>query len=209
MERKSAAGSIRNKERSKKKFLDAVGKILKTKGYAGLKVNDIATVAGVDKKMIYTYFGGMDGLMDEYIRSKDYWSNVTTEKMMPDMESGGRLFTEAMLLEQYDYVFKNKELQKLLLWRLSESRKSLTKMTNAQEENGEGLFKFIIEPHFGERTQDFRAITAIIISGLYYLNMYSSLNGSVFCGIDLSTEEGRDKIKKAVSFLVDQTYENL
>ncbi|RTZ46386.1 TetR/AcrR family transcriptional regulator [Chryseobacterium arthrosphaerae] len=50
MERKSAAGSIRNKERSKKKFLDAVGKILKTKGYAGLKVNDIAATAGVDKK---------------------------------------------------------------------------------------------------------------------------------------------------------------
>lgn len=209
MERKSAAGSIRNKERSKKKFLDAVGKILKTKGYAGLKVNDIATTAGVDKKMIYTYFGGINGLMDEYIRSKDYWSNVTTEKMAPDIETGGRLFTEAMLLEQFDYVFKNKELQKLLLWRLSESRKSLSKMTNMQEENGENLFKFIIEPHFGERTQDFRAITAIIISGLYYLNMYSSVNGSVFCGIDLSTEEGRDKIKKAVSFLVDQTYENL
>ncbi|MCT2564058.1 TetR/AcrR family transcriptional regulator [Chryseobacterium herbae] len=209
MERKSAAGSIRNKERSKKKFLDAVGKILKTKGYAGLKVNDIATVAGVDKKMIYTYFGGMNGLIDEYIRSQDYWSNVTTEKMMPDLESGGRLFTEAMLLEQYDYVFKNKELQKLLIWRLSEPRKALHNMTNAQEENGESLFKFIIEPHFGEKTQDFRAITAIVISGLYYLNMYSALNGSVFCGIDLSTDEGREKIKKAVSFLVDQTYENL
>lgn len=209
MERKSAAGSIRNKERSKKKFLDAVGKILKTKGYAGLKVNDIATTAGVDKKMIYTYFGGINGLMDEYIRSKDYWSNVTTEKMAPDLETGGRLFTEAMLLEQFDYVFKNKEVQKLLLWRLSESRKSLTKMTNMQEENGESLFKFIIEPYFGERTQDFRAITAIIISGLYYLNMYSSLNGSIFCGIDLSTEDGREKIKKAVSFLIDQTYENL
>ncbi|WP_223609268.1 TetR/AcrR family transcriptional regulator [Chryseobacterium sp. OSA05B] len=209
MERKSAAGSIRNKERSKKKFLDAVGKILKTKGYAGLKVNDIATVAGVDKKMIYTYFGGMNGLIDEYIRSQDYWSNVTTDKMVPDFESGGRLFTEAMLLEQYDYVFKNKELQKLLLWRLSEPRKALNNMTNAQEENGESLFKFIIEPHFREKTQDFRAISAIIISGLYYLNMYSALNGSVFCGIDLSTEEGREKIKKAVSFLVDQTYENL
>ncbi len=81
MERKSAAGSIRNKERSKKKFLDAVGKILKTKGYAGLKVNDIAATAGVDKKMIYTYFGGMDGLIDEYIRSQDYWIKVTTDKI--------------------------------------------------------------------------------------------------------------------------------
>ncbi|MDP9960022.1 TetR/AcrR family transcriptional regulator [Chryseobacterium lathyri] len=209
MERKSAAGSVRNKERSKKKFLDAVGKILKTKGYAALKINDIAATAGVDKKMIYTYFGGMDGLMDEYIRSQDYWSNVTTETMMPDPKDGGKAFTEAMLLQQFDYVYNNKELQKLLLWRLSESRKSLTKLTNMQEENGETLFKLIIDPYFGERSQDFRAISAILVSGLYYLNMYASVNGSVFCGIDLNTDDGRDKIKKAVSFLIEQTYENL
>lgn len=209
MERKSAAGNVRNKERSKKKFLDAVGKILKTKGYAALKINDIAATAGVDKKMIYTYFGGMDGLMDEYIRSQDYWSNVTTDTMMPDPKDGGKAFTEAMLLQQFDYVRSNKELQKLLLWRLSESRKSLTKLTNMQEENGETLFKLVIDPHFGERSQDFRAIAAILVSGLYYLNMYASVNGSVFCGIDLNTDDGRDKIKKAVSFLIDQTYENL
>ncbi|WP_228435704.1 TetR/AcrR family transcriptional regulator [Chryseobacterium pennipullorum] len=95
MERKSAGGSIRNKERSKKKFLDAVGKILKTNGYAALKVNDIAATAGVDKKMIYTYFGGMDGLMDEYIRSQDYWSRITVEeikKIKPRTDDGGKSF---------------------------------------------------------------------------------------------------------------------
>lgn len=189
--------------------MDAVGKILKTKGYSSLKINDIASVAGVDKKMIYTYFGGMDGLMDEYIRSQDYWSNITPESLMPSPEDGGKAFAEKLLHAQYDYVFGNKELQKLLLWRLSESRKSLKKMTETQEENGELLFKFIADPYFGEHSQDFRAIMAILISGLYYLNMYSSLNGSIFCGIDLSTAEGRDNIKKAVSFLVDETYNNL
>lgn len=209
MERKPVAGSIRNRERSKKKFLDAVGKILTTKGYAGLKVNDIAAAAGVDKKMIYTYFGGLDGLMDEYIRSQDYWSNVSAEAGMPDLSDGGKALTEAMLLQQFDFVASNKELQKLLLWRLSESRRSLTKMTNLQEENGELLFKMISDPHFGEHSQDFRAVMAIMVSGLYYLNLYSEVNGSVFCGIDLNTPDGREKIKKAVSFLVDKTFENL
>ncbi|MDR6547359.1 MULTISPECIES: TetR/AcrR family transcriptional regulator [Chryseobacterium] len=209
MERKSAAGSIRNKERSKKKFLDAVGKILKTKGYAALKINDIAATAGVDKKMIYTYFGGMDGLMDEYIRSQDYWSNVTTEQTLPDLSDGGKLLTEHLLLTQFDYVFSNKEFQKLLLWRLSEPRKSLAKLTERQEESGENLFTLIGDPYFKEHSQDFRAIMAIMVSGLYYLNLYSSLNGSIFCGIDVNTPEGRDKIKKAVSFLVEQTYEKL
>ncbi|MET3037681.1 TetR/AcrR family transcriptional regulator [Chryseobacterium sp. NRRL B-14859] len=210
MERKSAAGSIRNKERSKKKFLDAVGEILKTKGYAALKINDIAATAGVDKKMIYTYFGGMDGLMDEYIRSQDYWSNVSSEGAMPSLDDGGKLLTIGTLLTQFDYVFNNKELQKLLLWRVSEHRKSLTKLTEMQEANGEVLFKAVSDPFFGEHAKEFRAIMAIMISGLYYLSSYSSSpNGTVFCGIDTNTAEGRDIIKKVVPFIIEQTFENL
>ncbi|PWN67451.1 TetR/AcrR family transcriptional regulator [Chryseobacterium oncorhynchi] len=212
MERKSAAGSIRNKERSKKKFLDAVGKILKTKGYAGLKVNDIATTAGVDKKMIYTYFGGMDGLIDEYIRSQDYWINATTDKtdkILPDIKDGGESFIKEMLLSQFDYVYTNKEAQKLLLWSLSEPRKSLKKLIDTQEENGEHIFKYIFHPYFKGNSEDFRAIMAIMVSGLYYLNMFASVNGSVFCGLDMNSPEGRERVKRAISFMVGQTYENL
>ncbi|SIS64652.1 transcriptional regulator, TetR family [Chryseobacterium ureilyticum] len=212
MERKSAAGSIRNKERSKKKFLDAVGKILKTKGYAGLKVNDIASTAGVDKKMIYTYFGGMDGLIDEYIRSQDYWIKVTDDKIdkiIPDINDGGKQFIEEMLLSQFDYVYKNKEAQKLLLWSISESRKSLRKLIDTQEENGEHIFDNIFEPHFQEKSEDFRAVMAIMVSGLYYLNMFASVNGSIFCGLDMNSAEGRERVKKAISFLVEQSYDNL
>ncbi|WP_412850766.1 TetR/AcrR family transcriptional regulator [Chryseobacterium sp. PMSZPI] len=210
MERKSAAGSIRNKERSKRKFLDAVGKILKTEGYAALKINDIAATAGVDKKMIYTYFGGLDGLMDEYIRSQDYWSNVSSDGALPSLEDGGKLLTKQTLLTQFDYVFNNKELQKLLLWRVSEYRKSLTNLTASQEENGELLFKLVSDPFFGEHAKEFRAIMAILISGLYYLSTYStSPNGTIFCGIDTNTAEGREVIKKSVSFLIEQTFENL
>lgn len=211
MERKPAAGSIRNKERSKKKFLDAVGKILKTKGYAGLKINDIAATAGVDKKMIYTYFGGLDGLIDEYIRLQDYWSKATAkevEKILPKADDEWESFTKGMLLSQFDYVYSNEEAQKLLLWRLSESRKSLAKLTATQEENGEHLFK-LMDTQFKEHEQEFRSIMAIMVSGLYYLNMFSSVNGSVFCGIDVNTPEGRDKIKEAVSFLVEQSYKKL
>ena len=213
MERKSAAGNIRNKERSKMKFLEAVGKILKTKGYAGLKINNIAEEAGVDKKMIYTYFGGLDGLIDEYIRMQDYWSRVTAqevEKIMPkeDDDELWKSFTKGMLLSQFDYVYGNEEAQKLLLWRLSEPRASLAKLTATQEENGENLFK-LIDSKFTEHEKEFRSIMAIMVSGLYYLNMFASVNGSLFCGIDVDTPEGREKIKEAVSFLVEQSYTKL
>ncbi|AZB17197.1 TetR/AcrR family transcriptional regulator [Chryseobacterium indologenes] len=212
MERKSAAGSVRNKERSKKKFLDAVGKILKTKGYTALKINDIAATAGVDKKMIYTYFGGMDGLMDEYIRSQDFWSKMTAEeveKINPIIDDAGKAFAKEMFLSQFEYVYKNKEAQKLLLWRLSETRKELRKLTDLQEENGEYIFKRFADSHFKENENVFRSIMAIMVSGLYYLNMFSSVNGSLFCGIDVNKPEGRDQIKEAISFMLDHSYDKL
>ena len=212
MERKSVAGSIRNKERSKKKFLDAVGKILRTKGYAALKVSNIAATAGVDKKMIYSYFGGLDGLIDEYLLSQDYWSKAATEeveKIRLELDDGGKSFMEKMLPAKFDYVYTNKEAQKLLLWCLSESRKSLKKLNETQEESGEYIFKMLMNPYFKDKTEDVRSIFAIMVSGLYYLNMYAAMNGSIFCGIDVNTIRGRDKIKKAISFLLYQTYENL
>ncbi|KAA5537822.1 TetR/AcrR family transcriptional regulator [Paenimyroides baculatum] len=209
MERKPAGGAIRNTERSKEKFLSAVGKILKTKGYAGLKINDIAKVAGVDKKMIYTYFGGLDGLIDEYIRTQDFWSNVHADMASEPIDDGGKAFTKEVFLSQFDYLSKNKEVQKVLLWRLSEERKSLRKLTDEQEENGEVLFSQITDPHFGKHAEKFRAVSAVLVAGMYYLNMYAEHNGSIFSGIDLKTDDGRKAIKDAVSFLIDKTYDGL
>ena len=212
MEKKSAGGRIRNKERSKKKFLEAVGKILKTKGHTALKINDIAAIAGVDKKMIYTYFEGMDGLMDEYIQSQNCWEELTTPELgeiNPKTDDGGKAFIEEMLISQFDNAHDNREMQKLILWRLSEPRKSLIKLTSQQEENREYLFKLMIDSHFRDYAQKFRSIIAVMLSGLYYLNMYASVNGSIFCGVDINCPADREKIKKAISFLLEKSYEKL
>lgn len=209
MERKPVGGKIRNIERSRKRFLLAVGRILKTKGHAGLKINEVAKVAGVDKKMIYKYFGGLEGLIDEYINVKDFWSNVKAEQTTGAITDGGKAFAHKAFLDQFDYLECNKELQKLLLWRLSEERKSLRKLTQDQEASGELLFNHFTDPYFGKNAEKFRAISAILASGLYYLNMYAEVNGSVFSGIDLKTENGRNLIKEAIGFILDKSFEDL
>jgi len=204
-----AEGSIRNKEKSKQKFLDAVGSLIKANGYESLKINDIAMTAGLDKKLIYRYFGGTEQLFDEYIQSQDFWSNVKGDKVPVEINDGGRSFMKNMLLSQFEYVSENKELQKILLWRLSQPRKSLKKLTDDQEESGEKLLTGITDPYFEKNASKFRAISAILVSGMYYLNLYSELNGSIFCGIDLKTEQGRAQIEEALLFLIDQSYDHL
>ncbi len=199
----------RNKTNSKQQFLNAVGRILQNKGHEGLKVNDIAQVAGLDKKLIYKYFGGLDGLLDEYLHTQDFWSNVNTDLEPDKVKDHGKAIGLQLLQNQFDYVFQNKEFQKVLLWGLAEERESLKKLTDDQEENGEALFSNITDPHFGDKATDFRAVMAILISGIYYLNLYSEVNGSVFCGLDLKEEKSRATIKNALKFLVDATYDKL
>ncbi len=209
MTKQNPKNRTRNKERSKQQFLDAVGNILKTKGYRYLKVNEIAATAGLDKKLIYNYFGGVDQLLDEYIKTQDFWSNVKNKNSEMEITDGGKEFTKQMLIEQFDFVAANKDLQKILIWRLTEERTSLRKLTEGQEKNGELLFKSITDPYFQDKSEDFRAVAAILVSGMYYLNLYSEVNGSVFCGLDVKTNEGRSKIKNALKMLVDKTFEEL
>lgn len=209
METNPLTNRARDKDKSKQQFLDAVGTILRSKGYTALKVNNIATTAGLDKKLIYKYFGSTEQLIDEYIHSQDFWSNVTGDLVPKKITDGGKDFLKRMLLEQFEFVSQNKALQKVLLWSLSEERKSLQKLIDDQEANGEILLKGISDPHFGDKASDHRAVMAILVAGLYYLNLFTEVNGSHFCGIDLKTEEGRSKIRQATTFLVEQTYSSM
>lgn len=207
MPRKVVQGPIRDKEKTKQKLLAAVGKILRVKGYSGLKVSKIAAVAGFDKKLIYEYFGSTDKLIDEYIKSQDYWSKINQNSIEVDISDGGKELSKMAILNQFENFRKNKELQKIILWELSESKPILRRLVEQREEAGSMIFESITDPHFGEGATRYRAIMALIVSGAYYLNLYTGYNASKFCGIDLKTEEGRHEIEKAIAELVDLAYE--
>ncbi|MDM1348850.1 TetR/AcrR family transcriptional regulator [Myroides marinus] len=208
MTEKTGRTRERNKEKSKEELLQAVGTILKEKGYSALKVNDIAATAGLDKKLIYNYFGGTEQLLDEYINSQYFWNNIEPNKILEIASNdGGKEMGKQLLAEQYDFVQKNKEFQKLMLWQLSEDRDSLRNIVEKQEEIGEVLFKNVSDIHFGDKATDYRALMAILVSGAYYLNLYAEHNGRHFCGIDLHSEEGRQQIKDAMNAAIDKIYE--
>ncbi|GEN69456.1 MULTISPECIES: TetR/AcrR family transcriptional regulator [Chryseobacterium] len=207
MPRKVVQGPIRDKEKTKQKLLAAVGKILRVKGYSGLKVSKIAAVAGFDKKLIYEYFGSTDKLIDEYIKSQDYWS-----KFSPNIEEevqigkGKEALTQG-ILTQFESLKKNKELQKIILWELSESKPILKNILKQREEVGANLFENVTDPYFGENATSIRAMLALVVAGVYYLNLFPAYNGTEFCGIDMRTEEGRGEVEKVIVEIIDHFYQ--
>lgn len=54
----------RNKDETRQRILDAALQELLEEGFGGFGVNTIARRAGCDKKLIYRYFDGLDGLVE-------------------------------------------------------------------------------------------------------------------------------------------------
>jgi hypothetical protein len=122
------------------------------------------------------------------------------------MADGGHSLSKAMLLSQFDQVYKNHELQKIILWGLTENRGFLKRLAGKREEEGDLMFKNISDPHFGNKAARYRAIMALLISGIYYLDIYATTNSHTFCGLDVRSKEGRSEIERALAFIVDQAY---
>ena len=62
----AAPTGMKNKEATKHRLITAVGTLLAREGFGALGINAVADEAGVDKVLIYRYFGGMDELLSAF-----------------------------------------------------------------------------------------------------------------------------------------------
>lgn len=63
----AAQPRTRNPERTKKQILDAATTEFTNKGIEGARIDEIARAAGVNKRMLYHYFGSKDGLFQSVL----------------------------------------------------------------------------------------------------------------------------------------------
>ena len=210
-ERKTTSGLIRDKSRTMARMVSAVGKVLQKKGYTGLDAPSIAKAAGVDKKLVWTYFGGLDNLVEEYISKRDFWKSISKEQIKKITETPELINQNdinKILQGQLDTHLKDKVLQKIIHWELGEKSKTLRKIADKREEMGEGLFS-IIDKQFENSNVDIRANLALLIGGIYYLTLHGKNNGSLFCGIDINNDKGKERISKAIKDILHSSYNDL
>lgn len=199
----------RNKELTKRKLINAVGEIIRTQGYTGLGVNKIAKKAEVSKKLIYRYFGNVDNLIEEYIVEKDYWTTYAKQiqKIVIDnRESPLKEIVTHILESQFNYFFTEAEMQKIVLWELSEANPLMRSICNVREQIGSEFFK-LTDEHFKNSNINFRGVGALLVAGIYYLVLHAKTNGSTFCEIDINKESGRNEILKAIKLINEWAFQ--
>ena len=196
----------KNRKLTERKLIDAVGDIIRSTGYTGLGVNAIAKNAGVSKKLIYRYFGTVDSLIETYLVERDYW--VTFSKKVSDAAVASNKkqtmieFSSSIFENQFDFFFNEDEMQRIILWEISEKNNILNDLSRKREAMGEELLK-LTDPYFKDSDVNFRAVSAIIICGIYYSVLHTKKNASTICGLDLNTEAGRKEITKAIRKIVE------
>lgn len=206
--RKVTSGPVREKARTMDKLTMAVGNVIQKQGYAGLNIANICKEAGLDRRLVYTYFGSLDNLVETYINQKDYWKSHAREDIDSLLEKEATLNSEdiiKLLQGQFDTVLEDKALQKIIHWELGEKNKILRKLSDDRESVGEELFN-LCEPAFENTGLDIRAILSLQIGGLYYLSLHAKSNGSLFCGIDINQPNGKERISRALEKIVQLCY---
>lgn len=207
--RKVHSGMIKDKARTMARLVAAVGKVIQKQGYPALSAASVARECGLNKQLVWTYFGGLDNLVEEYLLQRDFWKSSAkkiVENLLKEPEKIGPDQISSLLQNQLEGVLKDKALQKIIHWELGEKNKTLRKLADDREAIGEQLFE-VMPPDFEASGIDMRARLALIIGGIYYLSIHAKTNGSAFCGIDLNLEEGKERIAQAIQDLVFEAYE--
>lgn len=188
-------------------ILAAVTRIAETRGFSALGVNAVAQEAGVSKVLIYRYFGSYRGLLETWVARRNFWTSGS-EAFERELEAAsgdtsalaGAL--KRVLRAQVEELRGDRLSRELLRWFLAEEDAAAADAMARIEARGAALGATLASRP--DVPEDFSALSALILAGVYYLALLSD-RASVFNGVDIAGDEGWARLLSSVDALVDRT----
>jgi hypothetical protein len=125
MNRKPYQGPVNDKEKSKRRLIEAVG------------------AAGLDRRLITLYFGTIETLIETYVRGNDFWiqaADSAAQTLNAEPREPIQDLINSVLQNQLDYFLHDEEMQKIVLWQISQSTKIMSEVCEAREQVGHPFF---------------------------------------------------------------------
>ncbi|XXJ19441.1 TetR/AcrR family transcriptional regulator [Desulfovibrio caledoniensis] len=196
---------IRNKEITKEKLVKAVGKVLAKVGFQRLGVNMIAREAGVDKKLIYRYYQGLEGLVAEYGRTVEFWP--TAEELLGEDAERIRAMSPAELMSQFfrrymRAILRRPQTLEILAWE-GVVRNDLTRALEEVRVKTALEFFELMQTDPPEEV-DLTALVMILAASVNFLAVRSRMHRSLG-GIDLQSEAGWKRIEDTLDLMLTRT----
>jgi len=105
----------RDAQRTQEKLLETAEQVFVEKGFDGARVDEIANLAAINKRMIYVFYGSKENLYIEVLRTtfrKLFKSNLPT----PDPSGDPLADTEAIMRWYFWFLSDNPNYVRLLGW---------------------------------------------------------------------------------------------
>ncbi len=187
------------------RILDAVETILVRDGFHALGINSIAREAGVDKVLIYRYFGGLPELVREFVLTREVWppqdeflGGMELEKFRNKRVSD-RLAT---VLIHGEKTLRDRPLTLALLnWELAPSAEIAAEFTKLREQEMTALAREVCEG--SPATTDTEALFALLWSGMIYLTALGRAGGPV-AGLRPQRKTDRSRIQSTMQKVIQK-----
>lgn len=189
----------RDRGATRARILTAVGVVLARDGFGSVGVNAIAKEAGVDKVLLYRYFGGLPELLREWGASGRFWPRLAdllgdapdAFLALPAAERYARFF------EHFIDALRARPLTIEILAAEIAERNALAAILESEREAwGAEASRLLAAREFARRPE-LRGLTLLLVAGVQYL-VVRSRTIRTFGAIDISADAGWAELKTAV-----------
>lgn len=196
---------LKNRNETEHAILQAVTDIVRERGFGSLGVNAVAETAGVSKVLIYRYFGSYKQLLEEWALGHNFWFMGLPEAERALKEASGNKkaigrILKQMIRSQAEELRRDPLAREVLRWFLAEKDAAASSVMTRLEHRGVALMTALSREL--DSREDVEAISAIIVSGVYYLGLLTD-RAAVFNGVTISTDAGWERILSALERLID------
>jgi TetR/AcrR family transcriptional regulator len=188
--------------KSKESILGAAETVFSQKGLHGARIDEIATIASVNKQRIYAYFGSKKSLYHQVLL-KVYSLAASSEKILALSEKDIPNMTLLIIENFFDFHQNNPQFWRLLAWENLNGGKSL-KNEDWQKIRSSYIYHIQKLYEIGQQKGSFKKgldfstyiLTIFSVTYFYYSNQ---LTISHLLNLDLETKTIRQKIGKQLN----------
>ncbi|HET9555309.1 MAG TPA: helix-turn-helix domain-containing protein [Anaeromyxobacteraceae bacterium] len=189
----------RDREATRERILAAVGRVLARDGFSGLGVNSVAREAGVDKVLIYRYFGGIEGLLDAWGEGAVFGS-AGRRRAAADAPSSPADRAAAALAAYARDLRAHPEALEVMRWELFEENVLTRRLAERREAAGLAGLRSLGVPRARAAAVDLPAAAALLSAGLLHVALRAR-TAPDWLGVPIRTEAGWARLERAAAAL--------
>ncbi|MCK8492593.1 MULTISPECIES: TetR/AcrR family transcriptional regulator [Spirosoma] len=180
------------------RILRAMGDVMAERGTEKAGINAVAEKAGVNKVLIYRYFGGWNGLLEAYVQ-RGFFLSMFNEKFMESVPEKLPAETRSKIWSEYTIQFMRefrtrKPSQELIRWEMSNGETELARRLAEFRDNS---YKKLVDRLAPYSDYDPIAITSLMVAAVTNIVLTSTQRDHIV-DIDLTSDAGWERLETAV-----------